>query len=297
MIIIINKENQPKGHLLKPIKVTIGSNFIITNDPKNSTWYLPFNYYFTDKRASESIHRIFANLDYNNQEDIINFCTNYGLLGKYAEDFDVEEYFKESVEYFKRECRMFKFVLSLFESVTLKDVNLLKKAYEEYNFTPSITLSDDGNIIEPSNDELLQGAAELVLWNINERFENTLHPFINMVKNTNVAYDYEIPKMFSWRCDSLISAMYLMMYLDYQSPFMNKTCEFCGKFYLSTRSNAEYCSKKCQEAEKQRRHRRKNKCFKLLQEGKSKEFILQKLYDVDESQINEWIYEYGEKEK
>ncbi|WP_334109818.1 hypothetical protein [Thermodesulfitimonas autotrophica] len=64
---------------------------------------------------------------------------------------------------------------------------------------------------------------------------------------------------FGWNIDSLISAFYLMLFLDLTGHRKARICAKCRRPFIAERDDNVYCSQRCQEAAKQSRRRRRLK--------------------------------------
>lgn len=65
----------------------------------------------------------------------------------------------------------------------------------------------------------------------------------------------------SWEYDSLLSAMYLMLFLDFLQGRKIRKCgnSLCGRFFKANRDDQKYCSPECQNRAKVRRSKKKAK--------------------------------------
>lgn len=151
----------------------------------------------------------------------------------------------ESLKEFKEMCKNFKALMALI-------VLLFKKETDIKNI--KTILSDDLliNIADFNDKEVLHYASHYVRREIAMNIENRVSPSLE-IDDTG----YRLSNKIIWKCDSLLTCMYLMAYCDITRGANLKRCERekCRKWFESSRKETEYCSVKCQVAEKSKRYR------------------------------------------
>lgn len=63
-----------------------------------------------------------------------------------------------------------------------------------------------------------------------------------------------ISKEQEWSFDSLLTALYLMVMMDIKRGVISRSCEACGRYFETNRSDIQYCSSKCQSRINTRKH-------------------------------------------
>lgn len=120
---------------------------------------------------------------------------------------------------------------------------------------------------QPDDSVFLQAADVL---------ETIIRPHLRRVRPTLIAGTFEeyatyqaqgllgerpFSLAFGWEFGSLLSTLYLMLFLDLTGGKLLRRCSnpLCGRFFVAARANNQYCSTVCQNRAKQQRFKRRHK--------------------------------------
>lgn len=234
------------------------------------------------------------NLDTSNNQAILDFVNNFGLLGilqhRYLEP--------QSIIINDKEC----YFVPERDGNTLKEVNEVAKIYlldlDEYinngYYTIKRTMSEPLDEFKMAVNEFqeigrfvsaIKRAEEgisgplRVLLKKNEHFkeyaDKDIERILPMVKhyvflgliegnrgiNRTVLPFVEGKWQIRWNFDSLLSATYFFLTQDLAGNYWLGECKRCAKLFLSSVGKQEYCTRKCEDAERKARSRKANKGF------------------------------------
>lgn len=147
----------------------------------------------------------------------------------------------ESLEDFRKELVKFRRIVNLRIALADKDIKQIKILFSDRKLQDDLT-----------DKELLLITSGQILWDINSAMENRVYPILDF---DDVGYG--ISKSITWQCDSLLTALYAMVFLDISRGALMKRCGKCGVYFESMRPNTKYCSPSCQASAKSQRFRNK----------------------------------------
>ncbi|MHB1406708.1 MAG: hypothetical protein ACYCV0_14105 [Desulfitobacteriaceae bacterium] len=156
----------------------------------------------------------------------------------------------ERLEDFKAEVLRYRRTLDLRYSLADKDTGKLRDILVQDRHP-----STRKNVLEMNETELLITASGLVLWEVNGAMENRVHPRLTFNSS-----GYEISKEITWDCDSLLTALYVMIFLDISRGALTRRCLKCNQYFEPepSRPNTKYCSPSHQAAAKTQRLRNRD---------------------------------------
>ncbi len=154
----------------------------------------------------------------------------------------------EPVDKFREECVRFRWILDLRNAIADKNIRNIRNILESSNnqlYRNAVARKDD--------DGLLYIATGAVMWAVNGEMENRVTPLLMFDERDGIS------KNISWRCDSLLTALYTMIFLDITRGVLTKRCENerCAKFFEAGNPKVRFCSTSCQSAAKTQRYRDK----------------------------------------
>ncbi len=194
-----------------------------------------------------------ARLDTNDESDILAFCNRWGLLGLWKEprysdapdmpEKDFNTYLDDHAsEWYFHPHRRFRM-----QHNRQEPLKQFQKAVEHYQETFNLFMKLDEAIM---NRAMWQGIALSIV-----------HEFNSMLKSVspNITWNEEGEKSFLWNSRSLLSAIYLLTYLDIQKDREYYKCENpkCREIYIRSRRNRRYCSFNCRNSKKNEKNRNK----------------------------------------
>jgi hypothetical protein len=154
----------------------------------------------------------------------------------------------EPVDKFREECIRFRWILELRNAIADKNIMEIKELLESSNnqlYRNAVKGKDDNG--------LLYIATGAVMWAVNGEMENRVTPLLMFDERDGIS------KKISWRCDSLLTALYTMIFLDITRGVLTRRCENekCTKFFEAGNPKVRFCSTSCQSAVKTQRYRDK----------------------------------------
>lgn len=160
----------------------------------------------------------------------------------------------ESVKDFKRECITFRWIIDLQNAITDKDIPKIRELFR--NSDSRVYQAAAG---EHDDTRILLGATGAVMWAVNGELENMVSPLLTFDDASN-----GISKNITWRCDSLLTSLYMMIFLDITRGVLTKRCEFekCRRYFEASGPEVKYCTPSCQTRAKTKRYRDKQKEIK-----------------------------------
>lgn len=274
--------------------------------------YDPFIYYHllerrpqsriepTNREEKKSLYLKFINLDENNDDQILDFVDNYGFLGlnrnkficyakneknelgfiirqendipKFIVDIDSIDIdvlgFSEPIEDFRRAVIEFRTLIDLFESIYDGDEQKSRDAFKIYLEVfreGGKEIYEDVYINKPFK-RILNDAIKYLNVELNNQL-SLVYPNIKLQKNK---------KDTKWYFSSLLSAMYVMFYLDITNSMGIKKCirSGCGRYFktqLQGDGRTEkrvYCSYDCAHAVAEMRNKKRKRLSILYATGK-----------------------------
>ena len=215
------------------------------------------------------LHTLWASLDPENTTEIVRFINHFGPpwvtwdqeFGPEPEDLERPLPLSE----IQGELRLFSWLISIaaaFSSTKGELRDILVRGFKDlpgqdlaFDYELELIInaaneSDDPiitavDVLETViNAHLRHVAPKLIVGSISEWQEmrelgTVLPPSVN----------------FSWEFDSLLSAMYLMLFLDLTQGKKLRKCAhiYCGRFFIANRDDTKYCSPQCQNRARIRR--------------------------------------------
>ncbi len=156
----------------------------------------------------------------------------------------------ELVGDFKRECRRFKWIIDIQAAVADNDIFKIKELLKE---SDSPVYHD---LAKETGKRVLLVANGVIMWHINQELENMVSPLLTFDDKSN-----RISKSVMWRCESLLTSLYTMLFLDITRGALTRRCKKadCGRFFEAANASVKYCDSSCQVADKTKRYRDKKK--------------------------------------
>jgi len=191
----------------------------------------------------------------------------------------------ESLEDFKEAHGIFTWVMNLVINLEHKNVQKLK----ELIFSDNIHIAYDPKI--PMEEHILSEASRHINFNISTQLNDTVSPTSSMDELGN-----NLSRDITWKCKSLITAMWLMLLLDITKSKYNSKCANCGKWFYAGRPHGLYCGNTCKYRANKRNqkykaeHLKKDNVMKLLRQGTSIEKVI-KLKGIRKKTIEKWMKE------
>lgn len=185
----------------------------------------------------------------------------------------------ESIKDLKKECLLFRWLLDLqdaiFEDNILRIRDLFKQSDNKVYQDRSEKSDDKGILLSASNT---------VIWMINAELQNMVSPLLSL-------NGLKISKKVTWRCDSLLSSLYMMLFIDITRGVHTKRCTHkkCGKYFESSTKENKYCTEACERKARQQRYRERiENATRLYHEGKTVKDIAKEV-GTEESQVVKWL--------
>ena len=184
----------------------------------------------------------------------------------------------ESVDEFKRECASFKMIVDFRHAVAKQNYPLIRKILLENCSNPDEIRSYD-------NGQLLANANFFIIAYVNTELDNMVSPCLDFDQSS-----LGISKNITWRCNSLLTALYMMLFVDITRGASTCRCsnEKCRRRFEPVKPGTKYCCPSCQTTAKTRRSRKKSEVVSLWSQGKSPEEI-SNIINIDINQIKQWI--------
>lgn len=246
--------------------------------------YDPFEYYFK-RDEGESLYLEFANLDPNNEKEMLYFVNRYGLLGlrhpspplswgtgsgwKRAVGALLKMPKAELVSDFRWEWLYLNVLLDLWRALQGREEQSLRRAYQACLKSLSISCEDG---IMPSSKwiPLLAGDTSWDPWAalsqpLDALLLDARRVFVLMLNSRMQAGPHLVLEegTFSprWATGTVLGAMYTMLYLDVTKGRWIRECqnETCGQTFATWRDNKIYCNQFCARAQAQREYRKRLK--------------------------------------
>lgn len=153
----------------------------------------------------------------------------------------------ESVKDFQEECTTFRWIMDLQDAISEKDIPKIRELFHNRKY---------GEVDKDDDTSVLLSATVAVMWAVNGELENMVSP--------SLAFDDSssgISKNITWRCDSLLTSLYMMIFLDITRGVLTKRCEFekCRRYFEASGPEVKYCTPSCQTRAKTKRYRDKQK--------------------------------------
>jgi hypothetical protein len=191
----------------------------------------------------------------------------------------------ESIKDFKDAQKTFSWLMALNSNLERKSIEKLKELFVINNIDTGYEIKD------ASDKEILYTAANFIWFFINSELENKLSPLLVWDNVEN-----KLSRSIVWRCESLLTSMYLMLLIDITKSKFNVKCSQCGNWFYAERSHGEYCSSNCKHSANKENSKYKTECLKkdkvlhLLKLGTS---IIQisKSESIRKKTIEKWIKE------
>lgn len=211
--------------------------------------------YITNKTSSSLVPIGDVINTYKIDEDIIPQIDENGDFKDkdgYLVTFNVDAcYTSEEIEEFKKFCNEFRIILDLKFALENKDYEDIKRLLVLY----SKGCKDD---IENNNEEkLLSSASTAIIITMIEYIEGMVNPLLQWnSQGTGISKDI------TWRCKTLLSSIYMMLFMDITSGNLTKKCKNIkckNKYFEANKSKKTnvYCSDKCRISDNVRKLREK----------------------------------------
>ena len=224
-------------------------------DESNVETYNPFIYYYpksaqketkTKKQAilGSSLYLQFVSLDEENPSEIYGFITKYGPIENQNMPFRV----------FMSEVRTLRALTNIYIAFNRKDKSDMSRSRKELD---EVMLVSGQNSQSRKKSESSSSTVEQLGKVINNYIKN-ISPLLFTDKE-DIQWNWG--QYTDQSTTSLLSTMYLMFALDITKDTKLERCQnsTCNYYYLVTKPSRRFCSLNCQTAEKQRRHRAKEK--------------------------------------
>jgi len=261
--------------------------------------YRPFDFYYDydfdegqSVRTKRPLHLIFAN---TKKDEIEKFWNNFGFLtgqlnpndsqqmnsflSEYGENKEMfgllkinQDEINNPIEFFLKEQENFKNLIVLFETLKKLHEKNSKEADHEgelniaispYIFNAHGTRQGTWKSIKKMNlDEKIFLAETFFISELNSKLKE-VHPVYepNFKKeNEGILIHSQFPfNRFAWICKDLLTAFYVMFFIDLVRQTRLKRCQRCNSWFAFKKEEVQYCSTQCQLNEKQRRYRKRKK--------------------------------------
>lgn len=182
-----------------------------------------------------------------------------------------------------KEVLVFQAMLRLHTAVKNRDINILvenkMQNYLGENILQQVDLSNVSSVageefreqswrLLPHDDSVIdidKGMESLVgnaLYNIEDAMKRGLvgiKPSLTFIREKDGRNYFREELKMQWQFSSLLSALYLMVYLDWTKGLSMQHCANpkCGDFFIPVKVTTKFCSLRCQQATKQQRYRDK----------------------------------------
>ena len=116
------------------------------------------------------------------------------------------------------------------------------------------------------------------------------YTFTVMLEDVKHLFPYPTTRSMQWFFPTLLSAMYVMTYLDFKEGSIPVKCKRkkCSIYFVPERQNKEYCSIPCQKHDKVNRHRIREKLEKILDKD-GRTLLMLAIKDKDTDKFKEHI--------
>jgi len=203
---------------------------------------------------------------------------------------DVSLYAGESVEKFTYQQRRFRWILDMLTALFLKDEDKVSQLLKDQHPAIKELMASANPYLQGkmSDTEKLASAMEIVVKHINAELANR-----TSVKVSSDTANLTISKQLEWSFDSLLTALYMMVLMDIQRGVISRSCEECGRYFETNRSDIQYCSTKCQSRTNTRKHRELRQLInEMFEAGRTAEEIAEKT-GREVSLVESWIQAGG----
>lgn len=280
----------------QPLKVDEGMIVRLPGELAKSESYNPFDHY--NREGKPSLYLQFANLDPEDIEGIQRFIFDYGLLGLNpcpSEEAILIKNCIESIDDIKNEIICMKNFLFAIDTMSKKDVSPDILIEHIVKITTSLKYPQD-KMVESLNkyrddiETLGYFAMHYVSEGVSEQLKGV---------SPQLSFYYPSREFIArWDIQSLLSAMYCMLYMDLTEGKTIRQCHNlnCNKFFVvhPSETRKEYCSRSCTMVQSQRNRRETIKqTLRMYQEGKPIEEIVKET-GRNKEQIKKWIKESKE---
>lgn len=218
------------------------------------TPYDPFEFYSPLERATReqrSLPYQFLSVDGRDEQQVADFCSRYGMLGQQIQRFenwpDSSGLNADLLHLLTMPDRDRNAYLNALEQhVKFHALATEPCAVEDFRTSQEIMrrivrLIQSGSRLPPGDRRLLEHALD--------RKTGRAKPHL-------VWDDDRREWRAGWRIDSLETVLYLMLLFDLLGGGQIVTCPVCGSTVLAERTRTAFCSERCQNRNKVRRHRR-----------------------------------------
>ena len=165
----------------------------------------------------------------------------------YLTNFEIEAcYTSENINDFKSICSEYKALLDLKCALDGKDYDAIRELLVLYSKTYESYVNDR------SNEGLLSLAASAIISEVSTHVEGMATPQLQWSQDGT-----GISNEITWRCDTLLSAIYLMLFLDIINSNQTRKCVECQRYFEAnpTKKNNIYCSSSCRNRANTRNYR------------------------------------------
>lgn len=295
-MIIANNLERPEITLYKmPCRIIKDDIYFIPTDPRKLKIFYPFDYY--ECQNEPSLYLQFISIDETNLKQISDFINRFGYIEEYTidENDPVREKIRLLIDTainmgkteFDSEAQALILQLSRCSYNDLLNIPL-KNKYQSY----ILQMRSIAKLWKSqNNDEIIEALTDMVNYGVQitppfclsnvlkldigkAAFDENKYSILSMVfdwmlKNTNTVLKWDsVNKKFysSWKCNDLLTVMYVMMFMDVTNNKVIRKCEndTCGKFF-EVKGNYKdkiYCDNKCARAQAQREYRKRIKTDK-----------------------------------
>ena len=241
-----NKESQ---------RDTFYNTIIRRLDESDVEAYNPFIYYYpksaqretkTKKQAmlGSSLYLQFVSLDEENPSEIYRFITKYGPIENQNMPFRV----------FMSKVRTFRALTNIYIAFNHKDNSEMSHRREEL---------DEAMLVSGQNSQRSKKSksSSSTVGQLGEVINNYIKDISPLLFTDKEDIWWNWGQYTDQSETSLLSTMYLMFAFDITKDTKLERCQnrTCNYYYVVTRLSRRFCSLNCQTAEKQRRHRAKEK--------------------------------------
>lgn len=240
----------------------------------NKFEYHPFQEYY--ECEGMNLYERFASLDTDNLDSVSTFIKEFGFLEIGVHEFKGRKSpYRETLEKWEYEVLFMKILLRFIKFLSEKDIDAdiftnfkseylslsdklfnteISKGYSKYLDKKMIDIADssvfsiDIYSIENVNEyykhikDLILGSVQMI---INEKIKN-VHPALYMKVNGLSDHKHSFDLDEYWNYNTLLEAMYLMIYLDLLKDKRLLRCTICGGYFRLKKNERyrEYC-KEC----------------------------------------------------
>jgi len=199
---------------------------------------------------------------------------------------DMASYAGESLDKFIYHHERLRWILDMLTALFIKDEDSVamllddqKSSIRELIAAADIQLEETSSLTERRAVVI-----EIVVKHINTELANR-----TSVKLTSDTAKLSISRQLEWSFDSLLTALYMMVLMDIQRGVVSRSCEECGRYFETNRTDIQYCSTKCQSRANTRKHRDlKQTITEMFEAGRAIEEIAEET-GREASLVESWI--------